>query len=68
MAFEFEDILAQVACPTCGASINVPFQQLRVFKAAACGCGNLLRPTDDTSISIIQMLIDEAKPTDSEDD
>lgn len=68
MPGELYDITAQVDCPTCGATIDVPYRQLRLQKAAACRCGNLLRLADDTPIAAIQRLIDEANPPKGEND
>ena len=68
MATDLDDILTQVDCPTCGAVINVPYRQLRLYKAAACKCGNLFRLTDDTPLAAVQALIDEANPMRADND
>lgn len=65
MVGELDDIRAQVDCPRCGASISVPFRQLRLQKAAACRCGAVIRLEDDTPLSAVQRLIDEANPPQS---
>jgi uncharacterized paraquat-inducible protein A len=59
---DLDDILVQTDCPSCGAVINVPYKQLRLYKAAACSCGNLLRLTDETPVAAVQALDDEANP------
>lgn len=68
MSCELDDILAQVGCPKCGAVISVPFSQIRIHKAAGCGCGALIRLEDETSIGAVQSLMDEANPVAEEND
>jgi uncharacterized paraquat-inducible protein A len=68
MPGDLDDILTQVDCPTCGATINVPFGQLRLHKAAGCGCGTLLRLEDETPLAAVQRLIDEADPLSASND
>jgi hypothetical protein len=68
MGTHLDDILAQVDCPRCGAEISAPYSQIRLYKAAGCACGTLIRLEDDTPIAAIQALIDEANPTVAEID
>lgn len=68
MVGELDDIRAQVDCPKCGATLNVPYGEIRLRKAAACSCGAMLRLEDDTPIAAIQRLIDEANPPRSAND
>jgi hypothetical protein len=68
MAGELDDINAQVDCPKCGRVLNVSYRDIRLLKAAACGCGALLRLEDDTPLSIVQQLIDEVNPPRGDND
>jgi hypothetical protein len=68
MAGELDDINAQVDCPRCGQVLNVSYRDIRLLKAAACRCGALLRLEDDTPLSIVQQLIDDAKTSQGDND
>jgi hypothetical protein len=68
MAGELDDINAQVDCPRCGQVLNVSYRDIRLLKAAACSCGALLRLEDDTPLSIVQQLIDDANPPQGDND
>ncbi len=61
MAHELDDIAAQTECPVCGCALNIPYRTLRLERTIECpGCGETIRPIDDTPIARIQKLIDEA--------
>ena len=61
MAHELDDIQAQTVCPVCGRQLNIAYKALRLGRTVDCpGCGETIRPIDDTPISRIQKLIDEA--------
>lgn len=61
MAHELDDIAAQTECPVCGRTLNLPYKTLRLERTIEClGCGETIRPIDDTPIGHIQKLIDEA--------
>lgn len=61
MANELDDIRAQTDCPVCGAPLSLAYKTLRLRRTVECqGCGETIRPIDDTPISKIQALIDEA--------
>ncbi|WP_293880598.1 hypothetical protein [Sphingomonas sp.] len=68
MAGELDDINAQVDCPRCGRVLNVSYRDIRVLKAASCACGALLRLEDDTPLSTVQQLIDDANPPQGDND
>ena len=60
MAHELDDIRAQTDCPVCGGDLNVSFKSMRLERTIECpGCGETIRPIDDTPIGKIQKLIDE---------
>jgi len=46
----------------------VPHSQIRLYKAAGCSCGALIRLEDDTPIPAIHALVDEADPVVGEND
>jgi uncharacterized Zn finger protein len=61
MAHELDDIRAQAECPVCGREHNVPYRTLRLGRTVECqGCGETIRFEDDTPITAVQRLIDEA--------
>ncbi len=61
MAHELDDILAQTECPVCRRTLNIPYKTLRLERTIDWpGCGETIRPIDDTPIGRIQKLIDEA--------
>ncbi len=61
MAHELDDIAAQTECPLCGRVLNIPYKTLRLARTIDCpGCGETIRPIDDTPIGRVQKLIDEA--------
>lgn len=68
MPGDLDSILVTVDCPACGAAISVPWQQVRVHKATACGCGVLIAIEDDTPLAAVQRLIDEASPPSADND
>ncbi|AYJ84695.1 hypothetical protein D3Y57_00980 (plasmid) [Sphingomonas paeninsulae] len=68
MAGELDDIEAQVDCPRCGRVLSVSYRDIRLLKAASCACGALVRLQDDTPLSIVQKLIDEANPPQGDND
>jgi hypothetical protein len=68
MAGELDDIEAQVDCPRCGQVLSVSYREIRLLKAASCRCGALVRLEDDTPLSTIQNLIDDANPPRGEND
>ena len=60
MANELDDILAQADCPVCGSDLNVAYKTMRLGLTVECpGCGETIRPIDDTPIGKVQKLIDE---------
>ena len=60
MAHELDDIKAQTDCPVCGCDLNISYQALRLKRTVECqGCGETIRPIDETPIGAIQRLIDE---------
>lgn len=60
MANDFDDIAAQMECPVCGRTWNIPYKTLRIQRTIEClGCGETIRPIDNTPIGCIQKLIDE---------
>jgi len=59
MAHELDDIAAQMECPVCGRILNVQYKTLRLERTIECpGCGETIRPIDDTPIGRVQKLID----------
>jgi hypothetical protein len=68
MAGELDDIEAQVDCPRCGQTISISYRNIRLLKAASCRCGAVLSLDDDTPISTVQNLINEANPPKGEND
>ena len=61
MANELDDITAQTNCPVCGYSLSLSYKTLRLQRTVECqGCGETIRPIDETPIAKIQALIDEA--------
>lgn len=68
MPGELDDIIALVDCPKCGTELRVSYKQIRLHQAAGCACGALIRLEDDTRISDVQRLIDEANPMAAEND
>lgn len=61
MADELDDIRAQAACPVCGRDLNITYRTLRLERTIECpGCGETIRPIDETPIGAVQRLIDEA--------
>ncbi|MDJ0276023.1 hypothetical protein QLH51_04290 [Sphingomonas sp. 2R-10] len=61
MAHELDDIAAQTECPLCGRALNIAYKTLRLARTIDCpGCGETIRPIDDTPIGRVQKLIDEA--------
>ncbi|MBB4087502.1 hypothetical protein [Sphingomonas carotinifaciens] len=60
MAHELDDITAQTECPVCGRELTVSYKTLRLERVIECqGCGETIRPIDDTPIARIQKLIDD---------
>lgn len=60
VAHDLDDILAQTGCPVCGRTSNIPYKTLRLERTIDCpGCGETIRPINDTPIGRIQKLIDE---------
>ncbi|MBD3772285.1 MAG: hypothetical protein IE921_01735 [Rhodobacteraceae bacterium] len=60
MANDLDDIRAQVDCPVCGREFSVSYRTLRLERTVECpGCGETIRPIDDTPIGTVQRLIDE---------
>jgi len=60
MAGELDDIGAQTDCPVCGRELNISYRTLRLKRTIDCpGCGETIRPIDETPIGEIQRLIDE---------
>ena len=61
MANELDDIRAQTDCPVCGFALNFTYKTLRLRRTVECqGCGETIRPIDETPIGKVQALIDEA--------
>lgn len=61
MAYELDDIKAQSDCPVCGRVFHVSYKTLRLRRTIECqGCGETVRPIDETPIAKIQALIDDA--------
>lgn len=61
MAHDLDDITAQTDCPVCGRALTIPYKTLRLERVVDCpGCGETIRPIDDTPIGRVQKLIDEA--------
>ncbi|WP_267347087.1 hypothetical protein [Sphingomonas sp. GM_Shp_2] len=61
MAQELDDIAAQTDCPVCGRVLTIPYRTLRLARTIECqGCGETIRPIDDTPIGRVQKLIDES--------
>lgn len=61
MAHELDDIRAQAKCPVCKCELNVIYKTMRLELTIECpGCGETIRPIDNTPIGKIQGLIDEA--------
>ena len=61
MVYELDDIKAQSECPVCGCVFNVTYKTLRFRRTIECqGCGETVRPIDETPIAKIQALIDDA--------
>lgn len=61
MALELDDIRAQAKCPVCKCELNVSYKTMRLGLTIECrGCGETIRPIDNTPIGKIQGLIDEA--------
>lgn len=62
MANELDDITAQSECPVCGCALTLPYKTLRLGRTIECkGCGETIRPIDDTPIGRVQALIDDAR-------
>src|SRR5690606_4734440 len=60
MAHDLDDIKAQSDCPVCGTLFNVSYRTLRLNRTIECqGCGETIRPIDETPIGKLQDLIDE---------
>ena len=60
MAHELDDIAPQMECPVCSHTLNVRYKTLRLERAIGCpGCGETIRPIDDTPIGRVQKLIDD---------
>jgi transposase len=60
MANELDDIRAQANCPVCGFALNLTYKTLRLRRTVECqGCGETIRPIDETPIGKVQALIDE---------
>lgn len=61
MANELDGITADLDCPRCGVTFQVIYKTLRLGRTVECqGCGETIRPIDDTPIGIVQRLIDQA--------
>ena len=61
MGNDLDDIRAQSDCPRCGRELNISFRTLRLERTIECpGCGETIRPIDDTAVGAVQRLIDEA--------
>lgn len=61
MSHELDDIRAQTDCPNCGEVLSVSYRTLRLGRTIECrGCGETIRLEDDTPLSKVQTLIDEA--------
>jgi DNA-directed RNA polymerase subunit RPC12/RpoP len=61
MANELDDIRANGDCPRCGRDFSVSYKTLRLGRTIECpGCGETIKLEDDTPISKVQRLIDEA--------
>ena len=62
MGDDLDDILAQAECPRCGREFSIRYRTLRLERTVDCpGCGETIRPIDDTPIGLVQKLIDEAQ-------
>lgn len=62
MGQDLDDIRAQSECPVCGKTLNIPYRTLRLGRTIECqGCGETIRPIDDTPIGDVQRLIDEVQ-------
>lgn len=60
MTGELDDIRAQTDCPVCGRELNISYRTLRLNRTVECpGCGETIRPVDETPIGTIQRLIDD---------
>lgn len=60
MANELDDIRAETNCPVCGIPLNLSYKTLRLRRTVECqGCGETIRPIDETPIGKVQALIDE---------
>lgn len=61
MAHELDDIMAECDCPVCGVMFEVAYKTMRLNLTVECpGCGETIRPIDETVIGAVQQLIDEA--------
>lgn len=61
MANELDDIMAECDCPVCEVMFEISYKTMRLGLTVECpGCGETIRPIDDTPIGAIQRLIDEA--------
>lgn len=61
MANDLNDIMAECDCPVCGVMFEVAYKTMRLALTVECpGCGETVRPIDDTVIGAVQQLIDEA--------
>lgn len=64
MSHELDDIRASADCPVCAYEFTVSYKTLRLKRTIECpGCGETVRPLDETPIGIVQALIDETNPT-----
>ncbi len=62
MSQDLDDIRAKSECPVCGRTLNVPYRTLRLGRTIECqGCGETIRPIDDTPFADVQRLIDEVQ-------
>lgn len=61
MGTDLDDIRAECDCPVCDTLFEVAYKTMRLGLTVECpGCGETIRPIDDTPIGAIQKLIDEA--------
>jgi peptide subunit release factor 1 (eRF1) len=66
MALELDEIRASTDCPVCAKELAISYKTLRLKRTIECpGCGETVRLLDETSISIVQALIDEANSTEN---
>ncbi|MBU3077663.1 hypothetical protein [Sphingomonas quercus] len=57
-----DKLIAKVTCPDCGAVLKVSYRQIRLYKAAGCSCGFLIRINESAPISEVQRLLDKGSP------